>query len=110
MCIAGVGSFTIPPGASGKNATWKVIRTGVGKVKSPTGRWSDYSTSSVMLTSSPAMVPGQPDVVGFKVFYGVQWAQREVECAADETEGEFEFEPTCAMPAPWIGVMTLPVA
>jgi hypothetical protein len=28
-----------------------------------------------------------------------------VECAADELEGDFEFEPVCAMPAPWIGVM-----
>jgi len=45
-----------------------------------------------------------------RVHFGVQWAQREVECAADETEGGFEFEPTCAMPAPWIGVLTMPTA
>ena len=61
-----------------------------------------------MLTSSPSDVPGQPDVPGFRVYYGVQWAQREVECSPDETVGDFEFEPTCAMPAPWIGVLSLP--
>lgn len=111
---AGVGSFTIPPGAQGLNATWRVLRTGVGKVKSPTGRWSDYSTSSVTLLPAaaasslpgeqqPADAPAPPAAV--RVYYGVQWAQREVECAADELEGDFEFEPVCAMPAPWIGVM-----
>jgi hypothetical protein len=104
-CHAGVGSFTIPPGAQGLNATWKVLRTGVGKVKSPTGRWSDFSTASVTITSSPSPVPGQPDVAGVRVYYGVQWAQREVECAEDEVQGDFEFEPVCAMPAPWIGVL-----
>lgn len=90
---------------------------GVGKVKSPSGRWSDYSTSSVTLLPAAAastLLPGEqqqpadapaPPAAAVRVYYGVQWAQREVECAADELEGDFEFEPVCAMPAPWIGVM-----
>jgi hypothetical protein len=53
---------------------------------------------------------------GVRLYYGVQWSQREVECgeseaaAADDSSsssatggGELDFEPVCAMPAPWIG-------
>lgn len=54
---------------------------------------------------------------GSRLAYGVLWAQREVACADDDaaaaaaaaaaagTPPDELYDPVCAMPAPWIGLM-----
>jgi hypothetical protein len=151
MCaaLAGIASLTIAPNSS--SATWKVLRTGTGKVRSLSGRWSDFSSMDVVAaavtphTTAAAAANSAADAAelvlpagshtaadmkseaaavaagGVRLYYGVQWSQREVECSESKaaaandsssssssaTGGELEFEPVCAMPAPWIGQLVV---
>jgi hypothetical protein len=133
---AGIASWTIAPDSN--NATWRVLRIGAGKVKSLSGRWSDFSSVDViplvtgnaaasdaagqsaaaadLSDAAAAAVPSKTAVAPLRVYYGVQWSQREVDCGSSVTAateggssssssgvGELEYEPVCAMPAPWIG-------
>lgn len=63
------------------------------------------SSSSKLAAAAPA-----------RLYFGVQWSQREVVCGESAGSGsgsgsssggggsgELEYEPVCAMPAPWIG-------
>ncbi|KAF8057896.1 coq6 [Scenedesmus sp. PABB004] len=112
----GVGAWSVPPpgagagGAANASATWRVLRTGVGPVTSRSGRWSEFSsldfappaqeegggagTAAAVADTAAAAAPAQA-----QLYYGVQWAQRVVDCApaADGVQR------ACAMPAPWIG-------
>ncbi|KAF6266321.1 hypothetical protein COO60DRAFT_447023 [Scenedesmus sp. NREL 46B-D3] len=127
----GIASLTIAPNSS--KATWKVLRTGTGKVKSLSGRWTDFSSIDVTPGTPDAAQPGGghlatavPGTVDraaaapARLYYGVQWSQREVACgrleaaaaAGSSSSGgsgaEPEYEPVCAMPAPWIGQLVAP--
>jgi hypothetical protein len=135
--LAGIASLTVAPNSS--SATWRVLRTGTGKVKSLSGRWSDFSSVDVTTAAAiPSTATAAADAAGgvqpvgsqsaasikdeaiaaaVRLYYGVQWSQREVDCgeseAADSSSssssgGELEFEPVCAMPAPWIGQLVAP--
>lgn len=118
---AGIASMTIAPNST--DFSWRVLRTGVGKVKSTSGRWTDFSSLDMTpllpnATAAPAAVQsatgdgtnaeGQAAALAVRLYYGVQWSQRVVECdSADNSNDAAEYEPVCAMPAPWIGQLTV---
>jgi hypothetical protein len=127
---AGVGAFTVAPAATGSNVTWRVLRTGAGKVSSPSGRWSEFSSAAVIEAPADAaaaaapsdtavpQLPGTAVATGpapamLRVYFGVQWSQRVVQCGeaaagpAATDDQPAEFEPTCAMPAPYLGFLPL---
>jgi hypothetical protein len=134
--------FSVAPAAEGSGVAWRVLRVGAGKVASPSGRWSDFSAAAVVdlpagaggaaLLQHPAAAAAAAAGGGVqqqqpqqRLFFGVQWSQREVACGAGaaaaapqqgqpqqqqqqrQRQQQPEFEPTCGMPAPYIGFMPL---
>lgn len=108
LCFAGIAVMTVAPNST--EASWKVLRTGIGKVRSTSGRWTDYSSIDIG-TVGTAKTAAKGDTTmhdvaaGWRLYYGVQWSQRAVECDAADDSADAAYEPVCAMPAPWIGYM-----
>lgn len=106
---AGIAVMTVAPNST--KASWKVLRTGVGKVKSTSGRWTDFSSIDIGAVGTANTATKGNDAVhdvatGWQLYYGVQWSQRAVECDAADDRVDATYEPACAMPAPWIGHIT----
>lgn len=83
--IVGVATLTIPRRST--TATLKVLRAGVGKVKSRTGRWTDYSSVDITMLPPGVASTSSNEAAGVsagsahkRVHFGVQWSQRVVQC------------------------------
>jgi hypothetical protein len=138
--LIGIASWIIP--LDGGNTTWKVLRAGTGKVKSPTGRWTDFSSIGIAPISTN--ITPSSSKINSTLYFAVQWSQRQVQCgepdiaaasaaaaawkavqqqqqqqqeqtefqngvepAAGSELGDYEYEPVCAMPGPWIGLINV---
>lgn len=129
---AGIASLTIPPDST--TTAFDVVRPGIGKVRSRTGRWSDFSSVDITLLPAAAAAGISGDTTAaaavaagtLKVHYGVQWSQRRVTCRAVMdagnanggalSDGAAEVDtsvvgrsnkPVCAMPSPWLGQLVV---
>lgn len=109
-------------------------------MKSPTGRWTDFSSIDFAPVGTTSSL-GSSSKINGTLYFAVQWSQREVQCGAPDIEAalaaadawkavqqqqqqqtaaqsplelaadsgvdDIEYEPVCAMPAPWIGLINL---